>query len=48
MFLPLPFSRIKVYVLTPRHVAPDENEEEVTQALRADMLRYHGASDRAG
>jgi lysophospholipid acyltransferase (LPLAT)-like uncharacterized protein len=47
MFLPLPFSRIKVHVLTPRHVGPDENAEAVTQALRADMLRYHGPSDLA-
>lgn len=41
MFFPLPFSRIKIYFLSPRYIGPDDDAEEAMQSLREAMLRYH-------
>lgn len=46
MFIPAPFSRIAVHVLTPRCVTNTDDEDSVLRALRDDMLRYHQSEDR--
>lgn len=47
MFFPFPFSRIKVYFLSPRYVGPDDDVDEAMRSLREAMLRYHSDEDRA-
>lgn len=47
MFFPFPFSRLKIYFLTPRYIGPDDDADEAMRGLREAMLRYHSAEDRS-